>query len=252
VVAQTIANQDFEGPATGGRFAKALASSPFWPKTYGMFDAATQWNYDTMVNRSGCASAANTLSCLKAADVQTLRDASLYVAGSHTYNTTSYTWGPVIDGRFLTRTLSAAATEKKINPASAWGMYNTHEGENFIPAGLATAAGSGGFNSSTASFEGWLAGFLPGLSDCERRVVQNKYYPVNGSTDTLDSYSGVYTQAGLIYRDVVLACPAYWTAGAAAVRSYLGEYTISPAKHGSDTYWVRQPFATRTGALSNR
>jgi hypothetical protein len=63
-------------------------------------------------------------------------------------------------------------------------------------------------------------------------------YPESGSSEEIASYNTSYVRAGLIYRDIVLACPTYWTARAAHEKSYVGEYTISPAKHASDTEWV--------------
>lgn len=238
VVAQVIADQDFdgEGPA---RFTRALASSPYWPKTYDADSPEAQWNYDVLVNRTGCAGEKDTLACLKGLDVQTIRDASLYVTTTHVYNTSSYTWAPVVDGRFLPRRLTQAVAEGKVNARVGFGMYNTHEGETFIPGGLgrATDSGSPPFNDSDASFDGWLAGFLPGLRRCELEAVK-RYYPKNGSSEGIPSYTGWYTAAGLIFRDLVLACPAYWMAGAQPEGSWLGEYGIAPAKHASDTYWV--------------
>jgi hypothetical protein len=116
-------------------------------------------------------------------------------------------------------------------------------GENFIPTGLANTSDTGNppFNSSTGSFNSWLRGFLPGFSDRDIERVENMY-PESGSTEEIPSYNTSYTRAGLIYRDTVLACPSYWTARAAHEKSYVGEYTISPAKHASDTEWVRQSF----------
>lgn len=228
VVAQVIADQDY-APGTlgsGARFTKALASSPFWDKTYEATAPEAQWNYDTLVNRTGCADALDTLACLKEADVQDIRDASLYIAGSHQYNTSSFTWAPVVDGKLIPKPLSQVA-KGEVNADYAFGMYNTHEGENFIPGDL----------NSVATFDAWLAGFLPGLSKCQLDSVR-KLYPEVGSTETLPSYNTTTIRAGLIFRDVVLACPAYWMAGAAPGGSWLGEYSISPAKHASDTYWV--------------
>lgn len=119
-------------------------------------------------------------------------------------------------------------------------MYNTHEGENFIPPGLASATDTGSppFNASTASFDGWLAGYLPSFAPADLDAVRRLYPATGGSTETIASYNDSYTRAGLVYRDSVLACPAYWMAGAAPKGSYLGEYSIAPAKHSSDTEWV--------------
>jgi len=232
VVAQVIADQDY-APGTlgsGARFSKALASSPFWDKTYNATAPEAQWNYDTLVNRTGCAGADDTLACLKGADVQAIRDASLFIAGSHQYNTSSFTWAPVVDGKFIPQPLSLAAAQGRVNGEQAFGMYNTHEGENFIP----------GLSNST--FDAWLTGFLPGLSKCELDAVRRNY-PEAGTSETIPSYNSTTIRAGLIFRDVVLACPAYWMAGAAPRGSWLGEYSISPAKHASDTYWASsRPF----------
>lgn len=119
-----------------------------------------------------------------------------------------------------------------------WGMYNLHEGENFIPPGFqnATNTGSPPFNSSLASFEGWLDGYLPGLSAQDLREV-NELYPAVGTAEELE-YNITYVRAGLIYRDTVLACPTFWMARASHKKSYVGEYTIAPATHATDTEWV--------------
>ena len=236
VVAQAIADADFDAAAprgigAGARFRTALASSPFWPRTYGAASPEAQGIYDTVANRTGCAGggSSSSLACLKRADVQAIRDASLFVAGGHRYGTSSYTWAPVLDGGFMPRGLveATAGPEKRVNMEAGFSVYNTLEGENFTPpAGVGTEA----------AYDAWLAGFLPGLSGDDMAEVKGAY-PVVGSTETM-GYNSSATAAGLVYRDVVLACPAYWTAGHAARGSWLGEYTIAPAKHASDVYWV--------------
>ncbi len=235
VVAQVIANhsrrQGSQQPAVERPlFRAALASSPYWPKTYAFDAPEAQWQYDALANLTGCAGP-GSLACLKRADVQRLRDAALTIAGSHTYNTSSYTWAPVIDGQFLDRPLSEATGGKGggVELTYGFGMYNTHEGENFTPPGL---------DGVEKAFDSWLGGFLPGFSADDLRAVR-QLYPPSGSAEAVANYSNPATRAGLIYRDVVLACPAYWMAGAASKGSWLGEYSISPAKHASDTYWVR-------------
>lgn len=231
VVAQTI--------ATGNRgrnlFNKAMASSPYWPKTYRYDSAENEALYTSVVTGVGCAGAKDEVACLKSVDVQTLRDVSLKLTTSQQYTTSSFTWGPVIDDAFLTVPLSTAVNRKALNAELLLTSYNLHEGENFIPPGLNSAAGAGGFNSSSASFDAWLRGYLPSLRSTD---VQNlkALYPPQGSAEEI-SYNTTYTRAGLVYRDLQLACPAYWLS-ASARKGSLIEYTISPAKHASDTiYW---------------
>ncbi|KAJ3558971.1 hypothetical protein NPX13_g9609 [Xylaria arbuscula] len=117
-------------------------------------------------------------------------------------------------------------------------MYNTHEGENFVPAGLKSSADTGTppFNSSTASFEAWVAGYAPALSQQDVRRLKG-LYPETGTAENVAAYNDSYTRAGLVYRDSTLACPAYWMAGSARDGGWVGEYTISPAQHASDVYW---------------
>ena len=132
VVAQVIANGGKTNPPL---FRKALASSPFWPKTYDYDAPEAQAIYDQLADLTGCAGV-DSLNCLKAVDVQMIRTASLVISGSHTYNTSSYTWAPVIDGKFLTQTLSQATIKGEVNIDLGFGMYNTHEGTGLLCAGV--------------------------------------------------------------------------------------------------------------------
>jgi carboxylesterase type B len=244
VVAQAI--------ATGNRgrnlFTKAMASSPYWPKTYRYDSAENEALYASVVCGVGCAGTKDEVACLKSVDVQTLRDASLNLSTSAQYTTSSFTWGPVIDDAFLTLPLSSAVRRKALNAENLLTSYNLHEGENFIPPGLNSASGAGGFNASAASFAAWLAGYLPALQPADIQRLQT-LYPTQGSAEEI-AYNTTYTRAGLVYRDLQLACPAYWLS-TSAKKGALMEYTISPAKHASDTiYWNQVNAVQTTDALT--
>lgn len=134
--------------------------------------------------------------------------------------------------------------------------YNTHDGEFFLPCELPgekkkmdngtcedtnkkklKKKSKPPKNETIASFNKWLEGYLPGLSDDDRDLLREAY-PVEGSAEQIDHYDDARTRAGLVYRDSVLACPAYWMAGAARKGAWLGEYSKAPALHASDNYWV--------------
>ncbi|GAB7352546.1 hypothetical protein MBLNU459_g2935t1 [Dothideomycetes sp. NU459] len=235
VVAQVIAQSGQTNPPL---FTKAIASSPFWEKTYNYDAPQAQSLYDALARMTGCAGP-DSLQCLKSVPVQTIRTAALAISGSHHTNTSSYSWAPVIDHIFLTQPLSSATANGAVNIDYGFGMYNLHEGENFVPPGLqnATNSGSPPFNSSLASFDAWLSGYLPGLSPRSLAAVKTVYYPPEGAAEQLPRYDTSYVRAGLVYRDTTLACPALWMASAARKQGYLGQYTISPATHGADTEW---------------
>jgi carboxylesterase type B len=231
VVAQTIA----QGNKGKMLFSKAMASSPFWPKTYRYDSPENEELYEAVLKGSGCDTASDEIACLKNVDVQTLRDVNLPLTTSHQYTTSTFTWGPVIDDVFLSSPLSDVVQSGKCNAEAVMTSYNLREGENFVPPGFSTEAGSGGFNNSLESFEAWLGGFLPGLDQGGVQEVK-RLYPEVGKTEEM-GWNGTYVRAGVLYRDVVLACPAYWLSKKAS-RGYLMEYTISPAKHASDTIYV--------------
>jgi carboxylesterase type B len=229
VVAQTI--------ATGNRgkrlFTKALASSPFWPKTYRYDSPWAEDLYQQTLQDVGCKNATDEIKCLKEVDVQKLRDSALKQSTSQQYTTASFTYGPVIDEKFLTEPLSSVVT---LNAESVLTSYNLHEGENFIPPGFQhSATGSDGFNSSVASFDAWLRGFLPDFTAQDLDEVRS-VYPEVGEAEEI-SWNTTYIRAGQLYRDLVLACPAYWLANKAKKGSLI-EYTIAPAKHASDVGYV--------------
>lgn len=234
VIAQSIANG---GKTTPRLFTKAVASSPFWPKTYKYNAPEAQEIYDRMANLTGCAGHLS-LQCLKSVDVQTIRSASLIISGSHTYSTSSYTWAPVIDGTFLPNTLSHASVHGLMNIDYGFGIYNEFEGENFIPNALSQPSSSP-FNSSILGFDTWLKGFLPGFSRGNFAGLE-MLYPKSSTVEVEGTYNGTYERAQFIYRDLILACPAYWLSRAAHKKSYIAEYAISPAKHASDTVWWNQ------------
>jgi carboxylesterase type B len=166
-----------------------------------------------------------------------LRDSALKLSTSQQYATASFTYGPVIDDKFLTESLSSVVEKGELNAEKVMTSYNLHEGENFIPPGFANAStGSDGFNSSAISFDAWLRGYLPDFSEQDLEDVK-AMYPETGTAEEI-SWNTTYIRAGLLYRDLVLACPSYWLSKKAE-KGWLIEYTISPAKHASDVQYVR-------------
>ncbi|KAH8154968.1 uncharacterized protein LAJ45_01501 [Morchella importuna] len=238
VVAQVLANGGNTSPKL---FTKAIASSPFWPRNYRYDAPEAEEIYSTLANLTGCATADDSLKCLKEVDVQKIRDANQIINAMHTTTTSSYTWAPVIDGEFLRESLSSATEKGRVNSDYAIGMYNRFEGSTFVSSALNKAASTGtsgtaAWNSTEEGFRFWLDGFLPGLKEQHVTEVKALYPPAttNGST----VYTTQQDRAGYVYRDVVLACPGYWISTASKKAGYVGEYTISPAKHASDVgYW---------------
>lgn len=256
VVAQVLAQRRRlrEKPGEKPLFHAALASSPYWPKTYSATGKETQALFDAMVNMTGCENGTATtsaLACLKAAPLSTIREANTRLVNSGMYSASQYTWAPVLDGKFLGDELlsqSADGGQGSAGQLRIWGMYNTREGDYFVPSALQSArsppdGAQSRFNNSEAGFDTWLRGFLPDFGEEELQHVK-EIYPAAGTTETLVyNATDYHTRAGLVYRDSTLACPAFWLVSsggsqASQSQSWLSEYTMAPANHASDTEWV--------------
>jgi carboxylesterase type B len=245
VVAQTVA----AGRRREVLFKRALISSPYWPKTYKYDSPEAQELYDRLLNLTGCAGNPNGLQCLKSLPLESLEAANTILVNSGLYGPSQYTWAPVIDGTFLSKPLSEV-TPADVKIETAFGMYNTREGDYFMPPGLRepTSSGAPPFNSSEASFDEWLKGYLPKVGNDDLKAVK-RLYPAVGTTERLQ-YNDTFTRASMIYRDSVLACPNLWTVNLVANgakrddkdhRGWIAEYSISPANHASDVDWVCDP-----------
>lgn len=160
-----------------GLFSNALASSPFWPKTYRYDDPEAEAIYSKLANLTGCTPTADTdsLSCLKSVDVQSIRDASLTITTSNQWTTSSYIWAPVIDGSFLVDTLSHAVSHSSLLPTHSIFStynYNTHNDQPFLPPHLSLTQSDNQFNTA---FSSWLEGFLPDLTPGDIHRIEIKY-----------------------------------------------------------------------------
>jgi carboxylesterase type B len=123
VVAQTI--------ATGNKgkklFQKAMSSSPFWPKTYRYDSKWAEALYQQTLQDVGCNNSTDEIACLKTADLQALRDSALKLSTSQQYTTASFTYGPVIDDKFLTKPLSEVFQNGSLNANSILTSFHFQE-----------------------------------------------------------------------------------------------------------------------------
>ncbi|KAF2401153.1 carboxylesteras-like protein [Trichodelitschia bisporula] len=221
VIAQVVAQTGRGGQPL---FRKALASSPFWPRTYAGDGPEADEIYVRLIQEVNCGGAKDTLACLRGVESGKLAIAAGKISGVKKYTTSTFLWAPVVDGVFLKTGLSEAV-KKGLDVEMGFGMYNAHEGENFTPGSL-----------KKGDFEQWLRGFLPGF-DARRLTHLEQLYPPNGDAGSF-SYADPWERAGSMYRDLVLACPALWLGRGARKGGYVGEYAISPAKHASDVgFW---------------
>lgn len=64
------------------------------------------------------------------------------------------------------------------------------------------------------NWDDWIRGFLPDF-DVNALDMVEEMYPANDVIKYTKNYTA-QTRAGLVYRDVILACPGYWMAASAS------------------------------------
>ncbi|PSR82203.1 Alpha/Beta hydrolase protein [Coniella lustricola] len=254
VIAQTIAHNGAQtNTAQPKLFARAAASSPWWPRTYHYNDPEAEAVFDSFVDLTSCSSvasmqreggqssASSVVECLRTLNLRDLITASSNVGEQ--FMAPHFVWVPVIDDVFLTQPLSTTVLQhnNKHNGIDAvWGLYNSYDGSDFVDTSLALAQGSP-YNATAAGFDSWLADFLPRFSAGKLQSVR-ELYPAVGKTDSPEwSWNTSFARAAYIYRDVSLACPAFWIASTVAKEagtSWLAEYAVPPAEHGSDEPYI--------------
>jgi carboxylesterase type B len=210
-------------------------SSPYYPRTLKYDAPESEALYKDTVDKTGCSTAADSLQCLKSVDVRKLQKVASDLVGKYKHTISTFTWIPVIDGSFLVETLSEAVAKKRINTELAWGLYNAHEGENFIPEDFKNGTGKV-YNSTERSFDSWVQGFMPRFNSTILSELKT-VYPLLGESETF-GYDTNDLKAGLVYRDIAISCPGLWVAKGATTKGYISEYTIAPARHASDVAFV--------------
>jgi hypothetical protein len=171
----------------------------------------------------------------KTVDVQKIQAPALKMSSDYKYTTSTFAWAPVIDGTLLVESLTSASSRSSLSIPLAHNVFNSHEGENFLPGDLKISAFTH-FNVSTEGLDTWLRGFLPNFNQNLHEQVK-QLYPARGRTEMYD-FNTTHSRAAVIYLDVVLACTAFWVAKGAKQAGWMVDYNIPPAHHASDTAYV--------------
>ncbi|KAF1365802.1 alpha/beta-hydrolase [Lizonia empirigonia] len=164
--------------------------------------------YAQVLTGVGCSNHGDEIACLKTADLQALHNISLSLSTSQQSTTSSFTWSPVLDTSFLTIPLSTAT---------------------FTPP----------------SFSSWLTAFLPGLPPAATARL-TALYPASGTAEEI-AYTTSAVRAGLVYRDLVLACPALWLSGAADQGHARDNWNQTPLTYTSTGYTSAMASSVSTG-----
>ncbi|KAK8223912.1 Alpha/Beta hydrolase protein [Phyllosticta capitalensis] len=167
----------------------------------------SQFIYDNLVMRTGCASAEDTLACLRSLDIADLQAQNIMTPFPGAQNKPLYLYSPTIDGDLVPDyTLRLFEEGKFIRVPTIWGD-DTNGGTMFAPSTTSTLGES---NS-------WLHDQFPPLTLAQLRQL-NLLYPVE-DTPAFNGSGRYWRQLSDVYGDLRYLCPGlsiasiYWRAG---------------------------------------
>ncbi|KAJ7829003.1 Alpha/Beta hydrolase protein [Mycena olivaceomarginata] len=193
-------------------FRSAITSSAFLPSQYQYNDRIPELVYSEVVAQTNCSAAADSLTCLRAADVNALENANINISGAGFYGT--YTFVPVVDGEFITQRPTLSLAQGKVNGEALLSVTNAFEGRSFV--NQSTAA--------TANATEYALDLFPNLGSAQADEVGILYA----------SLGTPLFQTNAVQGESILICPTYFLLHAFAGRSFKGEFAIPPAVHALD------------------
>ncbi|KAK0463608.1 Alpha/Beta hydrolase protein [Desarmillaria tabescens] len=192
VLQQVIANDGHTSPPL---FRAAITSSTFLPSQYAFNDVVPEFLYNTVVSRTNCTSAANSLTCLQNSDASLLEQINVDLCSSGFFGT--FVFVPVVDGEFITQRPTIAMRQGKVNGEVLMSVTNTDEGGPFVDSSTA----------GTVQVPDYLTQLFPSLSVQNRDIAVAKYSGLGAPIEQVAAIMG---------------------------ESIFGQFAIPPATHGSD------------------
>ncbi|PBK93164.1 alpha/beta-hydrolase [Armillaria gallica] len=210
VLQQVIAN---DGKTFPPLFRAAITSSSFLPSQYAFNDVVPEFLFNTVTSRTNCTSAANSLTCLRNADVNVLEQINVDLCGSGFFGT--FVFVPVVDGDFIRQRPALALLEGKVNGEALMSVTNADEGAIFVDSSTA----------GTVQVPEYLMQLFPSLSAQHRDVAVTKYSGLGAPIDQVTAIMG----------ESIFVCPTYFLLRAfQGKRAFKGQFAIPPATHGMD------------------
>ncbi|KAF8896534.1 Alpha/Beta hydrolase protein [Infundibulicybe gibba] len=206
VLQHVIAN---DGNTQPPLFRAAISSSSYLPSQYRYDDVVPEYvwlpshSYASLISRYSCASATDSLSCLRAVDAGTLEGANVNIGTSVFFGT--FVFVPVVDGTFIRQGATEAFKQRKVNGEAIMAVTNTFEGALFV-------------NSSTTA------------------TVQTPNY-VAQLFPLLEDIGAPIDQAVAIMGESIFICPTYSLLRAFGAKAFKGEFAIPPGGHGNDVVY---------------
>ncbi|KAG7095880.1 hypothetical protein E1B28_006569 [Marasmius oreades] len=208
VLQQVIAENGKTSPQL---FRAAIASSPYLPAQYKYDDKIPMTLYKQVVDGVNCTSAHDTLTCLRQTDTKALQTINSNINEAGFYG--SFTFVPVVDGKFITRRPTKSMRRGKVNGQTLYVVSNSHEGDMYVN-NATTPLSAGSFASQ----------LFPTLKSKQMAEIDSMYKDLGSPLD----------QENLLVGESLFICPSYFLLEAFKGASYKAEFAVPPAGHLND------------------
>ncbi|KAJ7692098.1 Alpha/Beta hydrolase protein [Mycena rosella] len=135
VLQQVVANDGQRKPQL---FREAITSSTFLPSQYKYNNRIPELLYSEVVDQTNCTAAADSVACLRTADVNALENANLNINAAGFFGT--WVFIPVVDDEFIKQRPMLSLAQGKVNGEALLSVTNTFEGNDFVNQSTADTA----------------------------------------------------------------------------------------------------------------
>ncbi|KAG1753271.1 Alpha/Beta hydrolase protein [Suillus lakei] len=191
-------------------FRAAMTSSTFLPPQYNYNDRIPEMLYSEVVDGTNCTSSSDTLSCLRAADVNTLQTLNYNINVNGFFGT--FVFVAVVDGTFILERPTVTINKGRLNGNYLLAITNSHEGNIFVD------------QTTTLDIADYVKTLFPNFGSTQAAGAVMMYQNQGNNVN----------QANLVMGESIFVCPTYYLLKAFGERAWKGEFAIPPGVHGSD------------------
>ncbi|KAJ7189504.1 Alpha/Beta hydrolase protein, partial [Mycena pura] len=218
VLQHVIANNGQTKPQL---FRTAMTSSTFVPSQYHYNERIPELIYSQVVAQTNCTSAADSLACLRTADVAALQNANAQISRSAFFET--YTFAPVVDGEFIAQRPTQALAQGKVNGETLLSVLTAREGDIFVNASV----------PASGNVKQYALELFPNLGTAQAEKVGELYADVGAPLD----------QSAAVVGETILVCPTYSLLHAFSGRAFTAKFAVPPGHHSMDLQYYFPSFA---------
>ncbi|CCM06438.1 uncharacterized protein FIBRA_08700 [Fibroporia radiculosa] len=205
-------------------FRAAMTSSTFLPSQYNYNDRIPELLYNDIVAGAECGSSSDTLSCLRAANVNRLQTLNLNIISKAFYGTTVFV--PVVDGTFIIERPTVTIARGRLNTEVFLAVTNVHEGNILVNKSL------------TMNVSDYVSTLFPDVEPWQAALTTPLYQDLGTNVE----------QASYAMGESIFVCPTYYLLHALGTKAWKGEFAIPPAFHGMDLAYY---FTSHSPAYDN-